>query len=348
MPSVLPIPTGRFAVGSITKELIDHKRPTSLAHTESGRRLFVKIWYPCVEPHPKQRCERLWEQLLSDSSLPWPMRCLSKWVSRYPTSTYTNAKFNPQCDLRSVVVYNHGLIGFASENTAMAEHLVSHGHLLIAVQHLDQLQEFRELESKLSTEEKERNKLLVKKLQSDEIVERQEAAVDFYENAINTNAITSARASDSQFVIDNLDSLLDCECFPQRRPDKELSLAAIGLSLGGAVSMELAKREPRVVKVVNIDGGNFGESRNLPLTASCSMIYSEPNSNINEQIFSAWKNPIESVTIGGAKHINFHDIALIFPLLLRLLGAVGKSNVKSVIGARNNLLTNFLEEKCGG
>ena len=344
MASPILIPGNGFPVGSITTELVDHDRPRSLVHDETGRKLFIKIWYPCVKQTSNQDYEKYWGQLLNESNLPLLMRWIASRANRYETTSRSNAKLSPKSWHGSIVIYNHGLIGFASENTTLAEYLVSRGNIVIAVQHIDQLEEYKVLESNISKDDKKRSKSLARTMQSAIAEERKEAAALFSKFATNTNAIATERAMDSRYVVACLDSLL--MNIPGLITDSgpDISISAVGLSLGGAVSIELAKSEPTVQYVVNIDGGIYGESRNLPLSNPCLMVYSEANKNINELTLNPICSEVESVTINGTKHVNFHDIALIFPRLLKMLGVLGKLDVASAIHKRNELVETFISK----
>lgn len=119
-------------------------------------------------------------------------------------------------------------------------------------------------------------------------------------------------------------------------------IGVLGLSLGGAVATEYARNNPELSCVINIDGGIYGEKLGMPISHPYLMLYSQENSDSNEIALNANKNPlIKSETIKDTKHMNYHDISFIYPIL-RLLKTVGKANPSKVINRRNQLIGDFI------
>lgn len=341
MAEPLPTPIGKYSIGSVELEITDPSRTKTLADDEFGRKLFIKIWYPATQPSDDDQCERLWQQLRNDPTLPAPMRLAVKWINRYDTHTFPKLKMHPDITKPKIVIYNHGYISFASDSTSLSEDLAGNGHLVIGVQHVDQFPEFKALESRLSKEESEKSKSLAKTLNAAKGKARQELILAFYRSAKNTNAVAHARALDSQFVLNNLDGILNNipRFSPNDNPDPQI--VSIGLSMGGAVSMEFAKLDQRVTAAINIDGGIFGKLLNTDLKVPCLMIYSDDNRDINQLALATLKET-SSQAIDGSKHLNFHDIALIFPRLLKALGHIGSTAARQIIEARNRVINDFI------
>lgn len=347
MSRFLAVPKGRFSIGSVSTVMVDINRARSLIHDEPGRKLYIKIWYPAGKPDNQHVTEPLWEQLGQQSDLPLMMRCLSRWAARYKTHTFPQVDFAADCQPKRVVIYNHGLIGFASENYSLMEELAGNGYIVIGVQHVDQLQEYRGLENRVSKSDKQEVRQLTSQLQSVSGQEQQEIAVKFYRMAKNTNAIAAQRALDSQFVIANCKTLFKEFIKTGFDLDHDWEFSAVGLSLGGAVSMELAKINSQVSNVVNIDGGVFGNLREQPLEVPCSMVYSESNNGINDLALLESADNVDAVVVEDSKHLNFHDISLLFPRLLKLLGAIGNSDSISITEIRNSLVKEFISKHSG-
>ena len=103
-----------------------------------GRRLLLKVWYPAASA--TTRPELLWAELRRDTRTPLPMRLLLRCV-RVRTATVSRAAISLLVRASPLVIYNHGLISFAAENTSLMEELASHGYTVLAIQHADQLAE---------------------------------------------------------------------------------------------------------------------------------------------------------------------------------------------------------------
>jgi predicted dienelactone hydrolase len=138
-----PSPTGPYPVGTATRRITDMNRPVHLLRDEPGRALFVRLWYPAEDPGTKP--EALWADLRDAAGLPPPMRLLMAYLRNVRTSSRRDAPFARSIPPRGLVVYSHGLVSFAAENTALMEDLASHGYVVMALQHLEQMAELQAL-----------------------------------------------------------------------------------------------------------------------------------------------------------------------------------------------------------
>ena len=144
---VLPSPGGPYLVGSSTCELTDSSRASHLLSRDRGRRLLVKCWYPASET-ARETCrrERLWEQLRVEPNMPGVAKLLLRPAMKVLTNSYCDAPYATRIGAARILIYGHGLVSFASENSRLMEHLASRGYVVIALQHVEQLAEFRELQ----------------------------------------------------------------------------------------------------------------------------------------------------------------------------------------------------------
>src|SRR6185295_14798390 len=110
------------------------------------------------------------------------------------TSTHRNAPFNPGVPASRVVVYNHGLISFASENTSLMEELASHGQTVVSIQHVEQVLEFRALSAAQSAEKKKADAELLQRLRRSAPSERARCTLEYYRASTNTNRIVVERS----------------------------------------------------------------------------------------------------------------------------------------------------------
>src|SRR5690606_38570684 len=141
-------------VGSVAARLVDGTRPAYAGARSAGRALFVKVWYPAVRAD--MRPELLWDELRRDPGTPRPIRLVLA-LSRTRTSTHPAAELDARAVLRSLVVYNHGMISFASENTSLMEHLASRGHVVVSIRHVEQLAELNELNRDRTADQRRRD-----------------------------------------------------------------------------------------------------------------------------------------------------------------------------------------------
>lgn len=117
----------------------------------------------------------------------------------------------------------------------------------------------------------------------------------------------------------------------------------IGLSVGGAVATEFSKIPGNEVRcVVNLDGGNYGERQDEPVGVPYLMLYSEANNRTNDVALSATRGvEVSTQFLPDTKHLNFHDIAAIYPVL-KWIGAIGSADPVDTVRRRNDMVYNFV------
>jgi dienelactone hydrolase len=257
------------------------------------------------------------------------------------TNSYRRAPYAANFGTSRILIYNHGLISFASENTMLMEHLASQGYIVVSLQHKEQLAELQALKRKQPDSEKKEQDLLQKQIQATKGNERAELSRRYFEIASNTNRIVSARTADVEHVAKSLQTLLgSLSAFGDVRDTKILGV--LGFSLGGAVATEYSKQNTDISCAVNIDGGIYGEKSEIPITCPYLMLYSQQNSGSNDRsLITSGNEWIRNETIPDTKHLNFHDVASIYPIL-RLLKVVGKANPADVLKRRNKLIADVL------
>ncbi|MFD7582303.1 serine aminopeptidase domain-containing protein [Kitasatospora sp. NPDC059817] len=125
---MLPAPTGPHPVGTTTLHLVDPARPDRWAPTPRPRELRTRLWYPAarVAGHPRApwmspaetaHLETAYFQVPA-AGLDWPT-----------THAHTDAPAETSCR-HPVVLNSHGSGGDSAFNTALAEELASHGHVV--------------------------------------------------------------------------------------------------------------------------------------------------------------------------------------------------------------------------
>src|SRR5690606_1515724 len=136
-----------------------------------------------------------------------------------------------------LLMYNHGMISFASENTSLMEHLASYGYTVVSLQHKEQLRELRALQGAQSGNEKDEQRKLERRIKDSDPGERPALWRQYYRIASNTNRIVSARATDVEYVLATIRSLLSAVPGLDGSEPAEV-IGVLGLSLGGAVATE--------------------------------------------------------------------------------------------------------------
>ena len=137
MPIIkLPKPSGEFLVGTTNFTLVDESRAeTKTDDPKDKRELFVEAWYPgkiqAGEKLPKAKT--LWSEMYSGQ------RDRVSFFMNYLRGITTNAFPDVSPDKTNgpfpVILFNHGLQMFSSQNTLLMEHLASHGFVVVSIAH---------------------------------------------------------------------------------------------------------------------------------------------------------------------------------------------------------------------
>lgn len=331
----LPRPSGSHGVGSVTHEIVDASRTGHLASETPGRRLLLEVWYPAVSSAAET--EPIWAELRGDPRTPLPMRIVLGCL-RARTATVKHAPMALLASAAPLVIYNHGLISFAAENTSLMEELASHGYAVIAIQHAEQLLELRSLNRSQSATERSRRDALERQLKAASAQERSALGPRYYDGAENTGRIAIERAADTSFVLTHAHEVLAAIPGWTMRSVDTSAAHLVGFSLGGAVATVTAEHDPRTRSVANLDGGMYGSRNAREIRVPYLMMYSAVSDGINDALLPA---QARRDTRPGTAHLNYHDIAALLPFL-RYLRATGSANAAAFVAQRNAAVLEFL------
>ena len=209
----------------------------------------------------------------------------------------------------------------------------------------EKLAEFRELQKTQRQDEKQEQARLQRKIRASSVSERPRLSTEYFRIASNTNRIVAGRCADVEYAVSSLDLIMH-GIRGIDRSSASAQVGAIGLSLGGAVATEYAKRTgEKPTGVVNMDGGIYGAEREKPIESPYLMLYSEESAGNNDASLAVSGGAeITRRTIAGTKHLNFHDIAAVYPAL-KWLGAIGSASPMAVINERNQSVSDFLDAR---
>lgn len=136
----LPAPSGEHAVGVRTFELTDAARTGVLAATaDEPRRLLVRVWYP-AQKTPVEQATAYFNALEVETTARGFGDALSfppflKHLRHVRTNAYEGAPLPTDARMLPTVIFSHGFLGYASQNSILMEHLASHGYVVYSVQH---------------------------------------------------------------------------------------------------------------------------------------------------------------------------------------------------------------------
>ncbi len=143
LPIVLPVfhfpnPTGPYGIGTTTYYWVDESRPEIFTSTpDDHRELMVQVWYPAEKNQTNQRDSYVHDVNFSTTAS--KLGHLPPFFFDHLKYVMTNAQ--PSVAVADagtrfpVVIYSPGRGGYRSVNTYQTEELVSHGYIVVGIDH---------------------------------------------------------------------------------------------------------------------------------------------------------------------------------------------------------------------
>jgi predicted dienelactone hydrolase len=326
--TVLPTPTGHFAVGRTTLLWADD-RPAPLAPPGGKRQLLAWIWYPATPEVSKLAVNYLpasWRAAIENQSGVLLSQFLTRDLTRVRAHSFLDATVSSAQTAYPVVLMRGGGAALTTDYTTLAENLASHGYVVIGF------------------DAPYRSWVVV--LPDGHVIPRAPQnsldSVDGPQADKLADALVRAWSSDSSFVLDRLEQLNRSD--PSGRFIGRLDLRRVGMfghSLGGATALQFCHDDARCGCGIDLDGAPLGtvvaEGINKPFMFVLGDHRGEvASSQTPESIRNAGAN-IQSiydrlpadrrmmVRIVGANHYLFSDNGALLksPLAMSVLRTLG-------------------------
>jgi dienelactone hydrolase len=250
----LPTPSGTFGIGRIGYEWIDLSRPDAYSTgPEAHRELMVYLWYPSprgnagepgwylpgakemdadpdLKPRMQQEFEAAWPLIVSGKIRPHAI---------------DNAPVANTRKVFPVVLLSHGLGGTGFEYTSLIEELVSHGYVVVAIEHTYTALAVEFPNGKIVPFHRE---AIPANLSADERFKRMMAGAGLE---------ISTGASDLVFVLNRLEKMNKAgsrHFLLSGRLDLK-DVAAMGHSAGGDFATRACQLDERIKACISLDGG---------------------------------------------------------------------------------------------
>jgi len=312
----LPVPTGPYEVGTVT-------RSVDIPVTDSGgtdigppRRIDLELWYPAVDVSATRRAAY---RAADSHGAPLLTRFLRDLMQ---ADSYLDASVADGS--HSVLLYFPAWGGTRADNTVLAQNLASHGFVVVG---MDDLYPSRPMD--FSSEQAFRASLRW----GDDKARLEAGAA---REVIDALALWNAADETGRFT-----SHLDLK-----------RLGAFGFSYGGAVAGELARVDSRVHAAADMDGWLFsdaatkGVSQPFLILGGKDPARRQDDSTLPiEDHYAAVLDAIDGrqisagfhryggflLTIPGAQHYNFSDLAFLPTVRHTSLGPIDGKRAASVI-----------------
>jgi hypothetical protein len=322
----LPTPTGKYKIGSRYLKVKADRTEIITANLNDKREFMVKVWYPSTltnesKEHYLDKGNRL--GFINKYGLP---EFTLNYLDLVDTHTYegpdlAQGKF-------PVLIFSHGSYSEAFGYYALMEEIVSHGFVVININHTYESSgavfpngdlKLYSLEFDQKTNDSEMAKMAWNANESYKKATTEKERLLAVENLIRNYVaagISKRWSADISTVIDNLDKWNKNSFF-----NKHLDLRKIGVfghSQGGSAVGQALVEDNRIDAGINLDGAQWGRVIDTTITKPFMLISSEweeSHPNLNKY---AYRNlsplSFKSIIIKNAGHSNFMDI----PLLVNL------------------------------
>ncbi len=350
----LPVPTGKYNIGSQYIHLKTNKDEIMTSEIGDKRELMIKVWYPAMLNDEKP------ETYLNDGDrvsfaikygLP---KSIFNYLDMVTTHTYTNpsvakGKF-------PLLIFSHGSYSQASGYYALLEEIVSHGYIVLNINHTYESTGtlFPSGEVKLFNTEYDRkhnnkdmatmvwdamqNYTKAKTLKG-QLKSIHELMLNYY-----GAALTERYSNDISLVVDELEKWNTSTFLAHHLDTKKIGV--LGHSQDGAGAGQALLDDYRIKAGINLDGVQWGKMIDTVMTKPFALIASDWNQSHPNLNIHAYRNGSSSdfynAEILNSSHSNFMDI----PLLInsRLINEAGIIKPNKAYKITTNAVLQFFEK----
>jgi len=347
LPLILPIvhfdkPSGPYKIGTVTYHWKDEDREEIYRPVSNDKReLMIQIWYPADSKTTGDRALYVSDaDVFAEgyaSALHMP-KMLFTSIGSIKTNALENAAISDQEQTYPLLLFSHSLNGVKNQNTFQVEHLVSHGYIVVGIDHTYN-----------ST---------VSLFPDGRVVH----FVPQESNAIaDLDRLNEEWVEDAKFVLNQVEKLAMKD--PDYRFTGRIDLNHIGMfghSFGGATTTQMLMEDSRIKVGMNMDGGLYGKLRvpkeglNKPFLMMSADDTLSGTKNMSDasiasqgttraelnRFFADTFERYEHVAVGGnywlkinnMKHMGFSDMYMLSPLFEWMEG-VNVTKVHRIINA---------------
>ena len=360
--SLLPKPSGPFAVGLTKLSLTDSSRTEKYTHHTTFRKVHIDIWYPAEKPQ-NQNYIRLLDGFSSDliynifKSKGVRLSLLDS-IKQTPSYSFANANFAESQNEFPIIIFNPGFyFGMAPLYSAFMENLASQGYIVCSISHPYEQPFISFTDGETVYIKKKKSQLtylelwLAYKLQfrkpdspeSIDIITR-----NYLRKLKRFDVMLDLWMEDIQFVLDYL--FYEKENNNSNVLVQKMNLDKIGTfgqSFGGAVSGQLCLRDFRVNAGVNLDGFQFGDIIDEPIPKPFMLIQSGYNDLWNYGNSAVFSNTVADyyfIDIPKARHLVFSDAAILPNISLEnRLDMLGNVDGLETLNNLNKVILEFFD-----
>lgn len=341
----LPKPTGNYKVGSKYIHLKTNREETITSNTDDKRELMIKVWYPAnIKKENKEPYLNDGDRISFANKYGMP-NSIFNYLDYIKTNTYLEPKIANE--KFPILIFSHGSYSKASGYYAIIEEIVSHGYIVLNINHTYESTGTLFPDGSLKLYNQEYDKKYISTKEMGELAWNSSQNYNNSKNekerlAVSENILKNYIAADiskrwSKDIISVIDKLQDWNKNSFLANHLDISrIGVFGHSQGGSSIGQALLDDNRIKAGVNLDGVQWGEMIDKKLTKPFLLISSEwisPHPNFNKY---AYKNGSTDVfynaKIKNSGHSSFMDIPLMINIPpLNEGGTINKKEAYKII-----------------
>jgi len=335
-----PEPSGRNNIGTQSMELVDSNRLEWFTDSKDDlRRIMIQVWYPTQDEEGEKELYVDYGDIrikaLADQFEYKPF--LFESLTKIKTNSLKSAKPNVN-ETYPLIIFSHGLGGNRTQNTIMVEELVSHGYVVIGIEHAYDANvsvfnngDIADYRSGINYERRNNQRLTPE---------------EFWDIRLPQ---LKTRAADVSFVLDQIES----GNFPSNIIDiiDFNKIGIFGHSFGGATSIYSSYSDSRIDVCINLDGwmvvvpeNIIDEGINQDFMYLGQLKWDDKLNYEKLDKFIQSNNNSLKILIPGTTHYDYSDTPHMSRAarLLKKSGQLNSDNLKNVL---NELILYFFNKK---
>lgn len=352
--TMLPTPTGNFAVGRTSLVMADSNAADVMAPVSgSTRKIYAWMWYPAMAESSSKAAPYLplaWREAREENSGWIITHIFNRRLANVQTHSILNAPLSKAKSIYPVILLRAGGSALTTDYSVLAEDLASHGYVVLGID-----APFRSF--------------IVVYPDGQVVTRLDQNNPELYKGAAKIalgNRLVNAWVADLKFAMDELEKLnrTDSGSIFAGRLDMS-RIGVVGHSLGGATALQFCHDDNRCVAGIDVDGRPLGTVINTGLKKPFMFLLGDHSNetisgpNGTEAILADIQSiyarlPADKryfVTIRGANHYSFSDNAVIkSPIMMKLLSALGivKLNGRRQLAETSYVIHRFFDKYVKG
>lgn len=333
----LPIPGGKYQVGTRTYEIEDKARHENYsANKNDKRRLKYQVWYPAQKTQEYKKSKwivdglDLTRQLARSMHLP---AFVLDHTAEIDSNSYLDAPVDSTLDKYPVVVISHGWKGFRELHTDYAEELASNGFIAVSIDHTYGSQLVKFNDGSLAYLNKKALPRIAKPTKYNRI----------------SQLLVTTYGEDVASVLDDLERLNSVDADFKGRLDLD-KLGVLGHSTGGAGDVYIALKDRRIKALLGLDAwlkpieSKVKSGLSIPSLFLRSQQWEKGPNNIALYQLINSSDEASLLQLNKTNHVDF-SMSYMYSPLTKYIGFTGKLGGRLSSDIQREIVLSFFDHK---